>query len=141
MKLTEIVYGFKWFLSGLLEKPLREFGKLWAKKTIRILVICSAALAFAVPLVVIVTAKISSDIKNKEAAPDYVFTPDPIAAEDLFIPEEPDFLPPVMLEQEQKEAWSTEDASKFWTDPGEFPREFWIGRISASIDRLLEPLP
>jgi hypothetical protein len=141
MKLAEFGYSLKWFLSGLTDKPLKAFGKWWARKTVRITVICSAALIVAVPLAVVLAANIHSAMRNKKPVPEYVFTPDAIDPKDIFIPEEPDFLPPVLLEQEQKEVWLSEDASKFWTDPGEFSREFWQERITDSIDRLLETLP
>jgi hypothetical protein len=141
MKLVEFAYSLKWFLSGLTDKPRKALGKWLAQKQVRIAVICSAVLIVAVPLAVILAANISSAIGNKNPAPEYVFSPDPIAPEDLFIPEEPDFLPSVLLEQEQKKTWRAGDASKFWTDPGEFPREFWRERITDSIDGLLESVP
>lgn len=120
---------------------MAEFGKWRARKTVFMVVICSAALAAAVPLAVILAAKISSAMQNRKPAPEYVFRPDTIDPKDLFIPEEPVFLPPVLLEQEQKKVWQAGDAAKFWTDPDEFPREFWRERITDSIDRLLETLP
>jgi hypothetical protein len=141
MGLTEFIFNLKWFLGDLFDKPLGVFKKWRRQKTAGIFVICFAALVLVIPLIVIVTVKIISATPDKETATEYVFKPGPVAVEDIFIPEEPDFLPPALLEQERKNVWTEEDASKFWTDPEEFPNEFWRDRISDSIDRLLEPLP
>jgi hypothetical protein len=141
MGLAETAFNLKWFFSELLDKPLGRLKKLWAKKIARTLVICFAAAALVVPLITIITVKTVSNIQSKKTTADIVFKPDIIAGEDMFIPDEPDFLPPVMLEQEQKQVWTSADASEFWTGASKFPAEFWRSRISASIDRLLEPLP
>jgi hypothetical protein len=148
MKLAELVYNLKWFLSGLLDKPSKAFEKRLAQKKIRMIVICSAFLIIAVPLVIAVISKImltadskKNTMNNVFSFDSNVFSFDPIAPGDFFIAEEPDFLPPVMLEQERKEAWSIEDAAEFWTPPSEFSHEFWRDEVSDSIDRLLEPLP
>ncbi|MDR2796685.1 MAG: hypothetical protein LBB47_08260 [Spirochaetaceae bacterium] len=142
MKLTELAYNLKWFFSGITDKPLGTLKKHLAQKKIRVILICSAALIVAVPLVIDATAKILALIEDsKKNTVKNVFSFDPIAAEDFFIPDEPDFLPPVILERERKEVWSVEDASEFWTAPSEFSGEFWRDRVSDSIDQLLEPLP
>jgi hypothetical protein len=141
MKLAELVYNLKWFFSGLLDKPLKVLEKRWAQKKIRMIVICSAFLIITVPLVIAVISKIILAEDSKKNTMNNVFSFDPIAPGDFFIAEEPDFLPQVMLEQERKEAWSTEDAAEFWMPPSEFSREFWRNKVSDSIDRLLEPLP
>jgi hypothetical protein len=141
MKLAELAYNLKWFFSGLLDKPLKALEKLWAQKKIRMFVICSVFLIIVVPLVIFVTSGIILTADSKKNIVDNVFTFGPIAPEDFFIPEEPDFLPPVMLEQEQKKTWSIEDAAEFWTPPSEFDSKFWRDKVSDSLDRLLEPLP
>ncbi|MDR0683917.1 MAG: hypothetical protein LBF83_02165 [Spirochaetaceae bacterium] len=141
MKLGELAYNLKWFFSGLLDKPLKALEKLWTQKRVRMIVVCSAVLIIAVPLAIFVTAKIVLTVDSKKNTKNYVFSFDPVAPEDFFIPEEPDFLPSVMLEREQKKTWSVEDAAEFWTPPSQFPREFWLEEVSNSIDRLLEPLP
>ncbi|MDR3356434.1 MAG: hypothetical protein LBO04_04520 [Spirochaetaceae bacterium] len=141
MKLTELAYNLKWFFSSLAEKPLKAMEKLRLPKKTRLPVVCAIVLIVAVPIVIAVTAKVLLAAAGKKNAADNVFSFDPIAPEDFFLPEEPDFLPPVMLEQEQKKAWSVEDAAEFWTAPSGFSAEFWREEVSDSIDRLLEPLP
>jgi hypothetical protein len=143
MGLGEFAYGLKWFFSKLLERPAGElkklFEKLFEKKIARIAGLVSVVLVVAAPLVIAITARIALEIQRNEPRPDMVFEPDPIDA--LFIPDEPDFLPPVILEQEQKTVWTGADAAEFWTDPLEFSDEYWRQKLSQSIDRLLEPLP
>jgi hypothetical protein len=145
MGVTEFAYGLKWFFSKLMERPVGElkklFGKLFEKKTSRVVVIVSVVLAMTVPLVIMISLRITVGIQNNGPRPDAVFEPDPINARDLFIPDEPDFLPSVILEQKRKTVWTGVDAAEFWTDPLEFSDEFWQQRVSQSIDRLLEPLP
>jgi hypothetical protein len=141
MGVTEFAYGLKWFFSKLTERPASEIKKLFEKKTARIAAAGFAALAVAVPLVIAITARITMEIQNNEPSGDMVFQPDPIVAADLFIPDEPDFLPPVILEQQRKTVWTEADAAEFWTDPLEFSDEYWRQKLSQSIDRLLESLP
>jgi hypothetical protein len=145
MGFKEFWYSLKWLFSKLLERPAGElkklFAKLFEKKSARIAVVVSVTLAVAVPLIIAITARITIEIQSNEPRADMIFEPDPIGARDLFIPDEPDFLPPVILEQEQKTVWTGADAAEFWTDPLEFSDEYWRQKLSSSIDRLLEPLP
>ncbi|MDR0409424.1 MAG: hypothetical protein LBH18_03405 [Spirochaetaceae bacterium] len=142
MELEELAYNLKWFFSGLLDKPLAALKKLWRKKITRLALFGVVVLLIAVPVVIAITAKsILSPRDNKTQTADAVFKPSPIAPEDLFIPDKPDFLPPVMLERERKKVWTSEDALEFWTPASEFPDDFWQNKISESIDRILEPLP
>ncbi|MDR1148001.1 MAG: hypothetical protein LBK66_05155 [Spirochaetaceae bacterium] len=140
MGLEDLAYKLKWFFSRLLDKPLTALKKLWRQKTIRLAILCAVILLIVTPLIILLTAKIAFSAQGKTAS-DYAFKIDPISAKDLFIPDKPDFLPPVMLEQPQKEFWTSEDAMEFWTAPAEFPDEFWRNKISESIDNILEPLP
>jgi hypothetical protein len=64
-----------------------------------------------------------------------------IPPEELFFPEEPDFLPGFIPERERREAWTTEDAAPFWYNPLEKDEEQWRNRIESVIDELLEHVP
>jgi hypothetical protein len=83
---------------------------------------------------------------NRNAAPDAgqelrdTLGPRPIPPEELFLPDEPDFLPEVLLEREPAPL-TAEDARSFWTDPLEGGEELWLERIKTVIDDLLEPIP
>jgi hypothetical protein len=70
-----------------------------------------------------------------------VFKPLSISPEELFPPEEPDFLPEVLLEREPREGWTLEDALPFWTDPLQENEALWRKRGEAVIDELLEGVP
>jgi hypothetical protein len=65
----------------------------------------------------------------------------PIPPEELFLPEEPDFLPPVILEREQRDAWTADDAEPYWYNPLEQGEEEWRERVEQVIDDLLERVP
>ena len=64
-----------------------------------------------------------------------------IPPEELFLPQEPDFLPGVILEREPKTHWTTEDAAPFWQDPLKNGEEPWREQIEAIIDELMEGVP
>jgi hypothetical protein len=69
------------------------------------------------------------------------FSPLRIPPEELFFPDEPDFLPPIMTERQPRESWTAEDALPFWTDPGEKDSARWRERIRSVIDELMERVP
>ena len=62
-----------------------------------------------------------------------------IPSEELFIPDEPDFLPPFLLEREPRHFWSVEDIRPYWRSPGN--PEFWHGVIRSAVDELMENVP
>jgi hypothetical protein len=69
------------------------------------------------------------------------FAPLPVLPEELFLPDEPDFLPEVLLERPPRESWTAEDALPFWTDPREEDSALWRDRAKAVIDELMERVP
>jgi hypothetical protein len=69
------------------------------------------------------------------------FSPLRIPPEELFLPDEPDFLPPIVPERPPRESWTAEDALPFWTDPGEKDSPRWRDRINSVIDELMERVP
>jgi hypothetical protein len=69
------------------------------------------------------------------------FKPLSIAPEALFLPDEPDFLPEVLLEREPRNPWTVEDVRPFWTDPLHDDPQLWRERIKATIDEFLEGIP
>ena len=62
-----------------------------------------------------------------------------IPQEELFIPEEPDFIPQFLLEREPRRFWSLEDIRPFWRVPQE--EEFWKGEIRSAVDQIMEGVP
>jgi hypothetical protein len=69
------------------------------------------------------------------------FSPLPVPPEDLFLPDEPDFLPEVLPERAPREFRPAEDAPPFWTDPGEKDSALWRDRVKAAVDELMERVP
>jgi len=64
-----------------------------------------------------------------------------IPPEDLFLPEEPDFLPGVILEREQRSVWTAENVEPWWQDPLRSGEERWRYQIEKTIDELMENVP
>jgi hypothetical protein len=65
----------------------------------------------------------------------------PIPPEELFLPDEPDFLPGIIPEREQRALWTAEDAEPYWYRPLERGEEAWRNRIRATLDEFLEHVP
>jgi hypothetical protein len=64
-----------------------------------------------------------------------------IPREELFLPDEPDFIPGVLLERTPRESWTGEDAAPYWRDPLKSGEEPWREQAEAAIDELLERVP
>jgi hypothetical protein len=65
----------------------------------------------------------------------------PIPGEEIFLPQEPDFIPGVLLEREKRDTWTERDASEYWQDPLRNGEEQWRGMIDRTVDTLLEHIP
>ena len=64
-----------------------------------------------------------------------------IPPDEIFFPDEPDFLPGVLLEREQRAVWTEQDAAEHWQDPLRFGEEPWREMLEAAIQELLERIP
>jgi hypothetical protein len=124
------------FPPDLLDKfrnPLKAAGGFLGKNRIA-LGICLLAVLLILGLVMLLTMNNNSE---REAVP----RPPLIPPEELFPGGEPDFIPPIILEREPRQAWESEDAAPFWKDPLERGEEPWRERIESVIDELLEGVP
>ena len=65
----------------------------------------------------------------------------PIPPQEIFLPDEPDFLPPVMLEREQRTVWTEQETSEYWQDPLRQGEEQWRIMIESAINEFLERIP
>ncbi|MDR2448019.1 MAG: hypothetical protein LBD58_12155 [Treponema sp.] len=63
-----------------------------------------------------------------------------IPVEDIFPPDEPDYLPNVILEREPR-AWSAEDTREYWTNPLENERVDWRETITNVVDGIMDAVP
>jgi len=117
-----------------------RFQKLSAEQKRRLAVICTAV--FSLILIISVIVPISGKSRKKasvEAERTVIISP--IPAEDIFLPDEPDFVPGVLLEREQRLSWTEDDASEYWQDPLKFGEEQWREKIEAAVDDFLEGVP
>jgi len=64
-----------------------------------------------------------------------------IAPDELFLSDEPDFIPGVLLEREQRATWTADDAAPLWQDPLRNGEEPWRDRIERTIDEIMESVP
>jgi len=64
-----------------------------------------------------------------------------IPPEELFLPDEPDFVPGVLLGREQRTEWTAEDAEPWWQNPLADGEEQWRIRIERMIDEIMESVP
>jgi len=130
-------------LMGFGEKiilPVKDwFQKLTAVQKRRLVLICTAVFSLLLTLSVII-----SMVKKAEKSPaehERITVISPIPAGELFLPDEPDFIPGVLPERERKTVWTEEDAAEFWQDPLTQDEEQWRDKIEAAIDEFLERVP
>jgi hypothetical protein len=64
-----------------------------------------------------------------------------IPPDDLFLPDEPDFVPGIRLEREQRTMWTADDAAPLWQDPLRNGEEPWRDHIERTIDEIMESVP
>ena len=62
-----------------------------------------------------------------------------IPVEELFIPDEPDFVPDFILEREPRHFWAIDDIRPYWRSPGS--PDYWQGVIRSAVDELMENVP
>jgi len=64
-----------------------------------------------------------------------------IPAEELFLPDEPDFVPGVILEREKRTQWTADDAMPWWQDPLKDGEQEWRDQIEKTVDEIMESVP
>ena len=64
-----------------------------------------------------------------------------IPPDEVFLPEEPDFVPGVILELERRSSWTASDAAPWWQDPLKNGEEQWREQVEMVVDNLLERVP
>ena len=116
------------------------FKKLTDMQKRQLALVCTAVFALFLTLSVIVSMR-GPEKGDIPSGPERFSIVAPIPPDDLFLPEEPDYIPGVLLEREQKTSWNTEDAAQHWQDPLKLGEEGWREKIEASIDELLERVP
>ena len=113
------------------------FDKLTGEQKRRLVLICTAAFAVLLTFSVIMSM-VNRAGKKIPSGPERTKIRVVIPAEELFLPEEPDFLPGVLLDRDRRTSWSEEDALEYWQDPLRAGEEQWREKIETAIDELLE---
>jgi uncharacterized integral membrane protein len=96
--------------------------------------------AWGLLLVIITIVFIVYNSGDKITTDDFVHRFE-IPSEEIFFPEEPDFIPGVLLERERRAGWTNLDASMYWQDPLRYGEEAWREKVEAAIDELMERVP
>ena len=127
-------------MEKFIQKFQDWFHDLPAGKRRQYILVCTAAAVFLLTFSVILSFQNSSGKNDPLDAQRTRFNL-AIPAEELFLPDEPDFLPGVLLERERRTAWTEEDAIEYWQDPLRQGEEQWRQKIEAAIDEFLERVP
>jgi hypothetical protein len=137
---------FLWYnnTEGKLEKFVQfikeRFLKMTAGQKRRLAVVCTVIFSVLLTLSVVISMK-SAGGKEKAPKPYESVIYAPIPAEELFLPDEPDYIPGALLERERRSNWTDENASEYWQDPLKYGEEQWREKIETSIDEFLERIP
>jgi hypothetical protein len=129
---------------GIIEKIIGFFqdwfGKLSAEGKRKLILVCTAIFVVLLSLSVIMSMS-GSGPEERPTITERTRLNIPIAAEELFLPDEPDYLPGVLLERERRDSWTEQDASEYWQDPLKYGEEQWRENLTNAIDEFLERVP
>ena len=132
-------------MTGLFHGPAADEKKPSKSKKARNPLFIGGILAcFLLFLVLVVMLTVNNSRQAREkAAKDLAesFKPLPIGPDDLFWPDEPDFVPKVQLDREPREVWTLEEASPHWIDLNRDYGEKWRERIFSVMDNVMEKVP
>lgn len=116
------------------------FNKLSGGEKKRLVLVCTAG--FSVLLVFsVIMSMIGSKEEKLPEEPERVRLNIAIPAEELFLPDEPDFLPGVLLERERRSSWTEQDANEYWQNPLVSGEEQWRKKIETAVDEIMERVP
>jgi hypothetical protein len=138
-KTTGLRGSLKEKLEGL-RKQTKLLNRLPADRRI----ILTLAIGVPIILLLFITGA-SMMFKDKpvkpEALPASGVTIRRIPAEDLFLPDEPDFVPGVILEREKRTQWTPDEAMPWWQDPLKDGEQEWRDQIEKTVDDIMESVP
>ena len=129
---------------GFIEKIIRfiqdGFIKLTNDRKRQVILICTVVFSAILTISVLLSLKLP---EKKEKAKDQneLSFKIPVPSEEIFLPEEPDFVPGVILERERRTKWTEEDAKEYWRDPLKEGEKQWRDKIENEIDKYLERVP
>ena len=116
------------------------FQKLTVGQKRRIALVCTVVFVVILTFSVIISL-VNSPTRQSSEQPQSSIRYDPIPPQELFLPDEPDFVPGVLLDRERRSSWTEQDAEVFWQDPLRYGEEQWREKIETVIDEFLENVP
>jgi hypothetical protein len=116
------------------------FKNLSGKEKRRLALVCTAGFSLLLTFSVVVSMRVSGREKQP-VEPEKVRFNVAIPAEELFLPDEPDFLPEVLLERERRSSWTEQDALEYWQNPLISGEEQWREKLESAINEFLERVP
>jgi len=108
----------------------------WSRRTFVLVGILSLLLLVLVVLILLVLPA-NRLPRESDAALLESFKPEMIPPKELFLPEEPDFLPLVLLGRTRRTVWTAQDAQAYWIELDSVTQD----QISPVIDAMLEAVP
>ena len=121
-----------------------------------------AAGGLAALLLIVVISVLAGNLRNPQSGSSKKNAPAQMCAElpgyeglagELFIPNEPDFVPEFILEREPRRSWSIDDIRPYWKNPLQTSgvsgagsssldaSEKWREEIKSAVDKLMEAVP
>jgi hypothetical protein len=117
------------------------YNKLSDEEKKQFVLICTAVFSALLILSVIIYVRRGVDREELHIEPERVRLNVAIPAENLFLPDEPDFIPGVLLERERLSRWTEEGAAGYWQNPLVSGEEQWRRKIEITIYEFLEHIP
>jgi hypothetical protein len=115
-----------------------RFDRLTTDEKRRLAIVLTVGFSVLLTIAVLVSSFKEPSVEEVPGEQELLTTNAPIPVEDLFLPDEPDFLPGVLVDRERREVWTEGDALEFWQDPLRAGEEQWRDKIDAAIDEMLE---
>jgi hypothetical protein len=127
------ILSMKWAVGLSIIDELRKYRK--------ILMLAVGVIVF-LSLTLVVISLINAESAKKLQSPIPVENSRLISIplEDIFLPDEPDFLPNAILKKQPKK-WDAQDARPFWTNPLENDSFQWQDNIKNTVDKIMEKTP
>jgi hypothetical protein len=94
-----------------------KYNKLTDEAKRKFALACTSVFVILLTLSVIVSIRKSAAENQLLEPPERTKINLAIPAEELFLPDEPDFLPGTLLERERRTSWTEQDAVEYWQDP------------------------
>jgi hypothetical protein len=117
-----------------------KFRKLTSEQVRRLVLVCTAVFVSVLTFSVIISIRKPAGEKPPvEIARQEIRSA--IPPEEIFLPDEPDFIPGVLLERDRRSNWTEKDAAEYWHDPLMYGEEQWREKIEKTIDEFMERIP